>query len=212
MPECPICRRSYDGRFQVFVPPHYEAFDTVACARRAAEVGGWDKAAPVPVILPTIEVVGARSETHVASAAPRRGIAALGVLVVAPGQAALAAGVGLLAAGTAASIYLWATRPPVSSPLVVGVPHTRQPAGPGSGATGPSLTGRPPAATRPAAGGSPRTTTPPPATGSVRSRPPTKATHAVQIGPKSAAQAQYGTYHPPFSSSSASPSSAGRSG
>jgi hypothetical protein len=125
--ECPICRQSYDDRFQVFVPPHYEAFDTVACARRAAEVWGWDNTAPVPVILPTIEYVQARSETQVASVVRRRRVAALAGFDLASGQAALAAGVGLLAAGTAASIYLWArpggvTTP--SSPIAAGAPTT----------------------------------------------------------------------------------------
>ena len=70
VPECPICRQSYDGRFQVFVPPHNEAFDTVACARRAAEVWGWDKTPPrFQSSLPMIESVHARSETQVATVA-----------------------------------------------------------------------------------------------------------------------------------------------
>jgi hypothetical protein len=153
--ECPICRQAYDGQFQVFVPPHYEAFDTVACARRAAEVWGWDKATPVPVILPTIEYVQARSEAQVASVPARRRVAALAAFDLASGQAALATGVGLLAAGTAASIYLWArpgaTTP--SSPIAAGAPTTRQIVPP---IIGPPLEAAPPAVahsprTRPAA-------------------------------------------------------------
>src|SRR6266536_3297587 len=135
MLECPICRRSFDSSFRVFVPPHHEAFDSVVCARRAAEVWGWDKATPVPVILPAIEVAVARPEGRVPvpSQAPRRGIAALAALVLAPGQAALATGVGLLAAGTATSIYL--TARPAGKTVhssVVRAPHTRQTIGPPS--------------------------------------------------------------------------------
>jgi hypothetical protein len=100
--ECPVCRRPYDGRIQIFVPPHQETFDSVACARRAAETWGWVTAAPVPVI----EAVVARAQTPVASTTRRRGIAALAALVLGPGHRALATGICLLAAGTAASIYL----------------------------------------------------------------------------------------------------------
>jgi hypothetical protein len=222
MPECPICRRSYDGRFQVFVPPHSEAFDSVACAQRAAEVRGRDEAAPVqvtpaPVILPTIEVVRPRSGTEVAYTASRRGVAALGSLVVAPGQAALATGVGLLAAGTAASVYLWATWPSAHpSPVAAGVPQTVPTTGPPAGSTPPSTIGPPPAATRPSTTGpAPATTEPsaaepslassqPSATGPARIPPATQATHVVSKVPKSAAEAQYGTYRPPFASINAS--------
>jgi hypothetical protein len=137
MLECPICRRSYDDRIQIFVPPHHQTFDTVACAQRAAEAWGWDKSAPVPVI----EAVDARSETHADSASPRRALAVLGALVLAPGQrAALATGVCLLAAGTAASIYLLARTPSETAPasgVAADVAHTHR------------TTGRPPAATRP---------------------------------------------------------------
>ena len=146
MLECPICRRSYEGRFQVFVPPHHESFDTVTCARRAAEAWGWNEAGMAPIILPTIEAVHARPEPQVASVARRRGVALAG-FELASGQAALATGVGLLAAGAAASIYL-GFRPgdtAPSLPIAAGAPATRQTIGP------------PPAATRPAATGSHRT-------------------------------------------------------
>jgi hypothetical protein len=144
MLECPICRRSLDGRVQVFVPPHHEPFDTVACAERAAQVWAWDKDAQVPVV----EAVDARADTHVASAAPRPGSAALAALVLTPRQqAALVTGICLLAAGTAASIYLW-PRPRGetvhSSAVAAGVQHA------------PRTISRPPAATRPTTKATPR--------------------------------------------------------
>src|SRR5262249_51795086 len=107
MPECPICRREDDDRFSVFVPPHPEGFDSIECAQRAAAISAATQ--PAPIILPTLEVVGAAAvaeEARPPSAAPRRGLAALAALALIPGQAALAAGVGLAAAGTAASVYL----------------------------------------------------------------------------------------------------------
>src|SRR4029077_20816571 len=83
MPECSICRRSYDERFQVFIPPHPESFDRIECARRAARIWGLDPAAAVPALLPTIAAVGpgARLRRPAAAAvplvAPRRAVAAL---------------------------------------------------------------------------------------------------------------------------------------
>jgi hypothetical protein len=151
--ECPICRQSYDGRVQIFVPPHHETFDTVACAKCAAEVWGWDQDAWVPVI----EVADARSQTHAASAAPRRRLATLAARVLTPGQqAALATGICLLAAGTAASIYSWPRPSHVtahSSAVAAGIPHTRQ------------TISRPPGATRRSS------------LHSARTRPETKAIH-----------------------------------
>jgi len=167
MLECPICRRSYDARVRIFVPPHHETFDTVACAQRAAETWGWDKAAPVPVI----EAVDARSETHVAGA-PRRRITALAARVLAPGQqAALATGVCLLAAGTAASIYLWARTPDKttrSSTVAADVPHTRRAVDRPRAATRPSAVV--PARTRPATKAIPR-----PATKTIQPQRPIRA-------------------------------------
>ena len=63
MLECSICRRRYDDRFRVFVPPHHESFDTIECARRAAAAWGADKAPAPPVVLPTIEFARPRSRT-----------------------------------------------------------------------------------------------------------------------------------------------------
>jgi hypothetical protein len=202
MAECPICRRSYNGHFQVFVQWRQEGFDTVECARRAAAAAGWVPAAPLAVILPTIEVADASSGTQLPSAAPRRKVATLSALVVAPGQAALATGVGLLAAGAAASIYLSvhsSGKAAHASAVAVGAPHTPQTVVPPPATIPPNpaqTTTRPSAARpAPAAAGS--------AAGSAPTRPPAKTANAVRPGPKSAAQAQYAAYHPPFSSRSA---------
>jgi len=147
MPECSICRRSYDERFQVFIPPHPESFDRVECARQAARIWGLEPVAAVPVLLPTIVAVGAGAGLHKPLAAatappvaPRRAVAALAALAIAPGQVALTAGVGLFAAGSAASVYL-AARPAgktsvTAAPehpggLKVGMPSAAQPDAPG---------------------------------------------------------------------------------
>jgi hypothetical protein len=107
--ECPICRQPYDGSVQIFVPPHPQTFDSVACAKRAAEVWGWDRDARAPII----EVVDARAQAHAASATPRQGPPAREARRLAPARrAAFASGVCLFVAGTAASIYLWAARSP----------------------------------------------------------------------------------------------------
>ena len=127
MPECPICRREYDDRFSVFVPPHPEGFDSIECAQRAASI--WGTAEVAPVVLPMVEVVPPppAAEAVPVAAVPRRRLAALAALALVPSQAALAGGVGLAAAGTAASIYIAARpvvqshpRPPSRSP-----PHRR---------------------------------------------------------------------------------------
>src|SRR5437870_9390757 len=150
MAECPICRRTYDGRFQVFVPSHPEGFDTVECARRAAEAAGWAAAAPAAVVLPSIEVADPRAAAQVASVPHRGKIATLGALVVAPGQAVLAAGVGLLAAGAAAGIYLSVhSSGTAATPVAVGAAHPPQTVGPPAAAIPPSPA---PPVTRPPAG------------------------------------------------------------
>lgn len=101
MLQCPVCGRSNDNGFRIFVPPHTETFDTVACAERAARVLGWREEAPAPVV----EVEDARGRPRV-SAAPRREAALVGRRR-GPGQRALlATGVSLFVAGTAAAIYL----------------------------------------------------------------------------------------------------------
>src|SRR5262245_42105553 len=112
MLECSICRRQFDGRFKVMVPPSNEAFDTIECAQRAAMLRGVDPEALTPVVLPTITIAPFQSPVVSAASTSRKGIVALAAILLAPGQAALAGGVGLAAAGTAASIYL-TTRPTV---------------------------------------------------------------------------------------------------
>ena len=153
MLECSICRRLYDDRFKVFVPPNPEPFDTIECARRASRASGPDASVQMPVVLPSIEPVSPRPEPRLTPTVPRRSIAALAALVLTPGQVALASGAGLFAAGTAASIYLAASEPTTThSPSVaVGLPGTN-PAGTGRGpASGsPQATQPPqPAVTRP---------------------------------------------------------------
>jgi hypothetical protein len=174
MLECSVCRRLYDGRFKVFVPPYHEAFDTIECARRAAEAWGLNKIAPVPVILPTIEAVVPRRTAQVTPAVPRRGVAALAAAILAPGQVALASGVGLLAGGTAASIYLTA-RPAGNATHTTSVasalPHRS--VGLPPAAAEPSTTGLPGpptkrAITRPRSGAAGRGSTEVPAAGPTR--------------------------------------------
>jgi hypothetical protein len=144
VPECPICRRTYDDRFKVFVPPHSEAYDTIECARASARSGAAAKEPFLPVILPTIEVV---RPAPVAAASARR--AGLGAGAFAPAQLALAGGVGLLAAGTAAAVYI-AAKPPSkldqgttiaagAGPTLPARPAVTPPAAQTSGAAGPTL-------------------------------------------------------------------------
>ena len=141
MPECPICRREYDDRFSVFVPPHPEGFDSIECAQRAAAI--WAATEPAPVILPTIEVVPVppAEDDRPAPAVVRRGLAALAALALLPGQAALAAGVGLATAGTAASIYLVAKpvlQPSHPSSVASGAAPAANPKPPSSASAAPA--------------------------------------------------------------------------
>jgi hypothetical protein len=138
MPECPICRQQYDEQFSVFVPPHPEAFDTVECAKLA--MASWGAAA-APVILPTIEVVPAPPVAKPVAGVPGRGIAALAVLALVPGQAALAGGVGLAAAGTAAAIYLAAKPALAPQPEAAGTGSSQAPEISTGGSTGGSPAG-----------------------------------------------------------------------
>jgi hypothetical protein len=105
VPECPICRRTYDERFKVFVPPYSEAYDTIDCARKSAQSAAATRPS-APVILPMIEIV---RPAPLVETPPRR--AGTGTGAFAPAQLALAGGVGLLAAGTAAAVYLAASPP-----------------------------------------------------------------------------------------------------
>ena len=130
MLECSICRRSFDGRFKVMVPPSNEAFDSIECARQAAMLRGLDAAALTPVILPTLAVEPWESPVGPIPATPRKGLAALAAMLLVPSQAALAGGVGLATAGSAAAIYL-AARPAIqpshSDSVVTAMPAPKAP-------------------------------------------------------------------------------------
>src|SRR5947209_805374 len=118
MPVCPVCERAFDERLQVFVPPRTEAFDTIECALRATRGSGSSSSEadlptespvlhiemrPPPALLDAGPLVGDRPPPRRAAAAA--GLAAvLAKVVAAPGAAA--AGLSLLGAGTAASLYL----------------------------------------------------------------------------------------------------------
>ena len=117
MLECPICRQPYDGRVQVFVPPYSETFDTVECARRAAEIRGWGNNSAVSVI----EFADARVLTRQERAAPqaRRRIRGR--------ESALAVGLGLFLAGAVTSIYLAARPSGKAETAQVAAPTARKP-------------------------------------------------------------------------------------
>ncbi|MGH3022475.1 MAG: hypothetical protein ACRDNI_02360, partial [Gaiellaceae bacterium] len=93
---CPVCGREFspDG-FQIVVPGLGRGFDRVECAIEAS-VLGLPPAAPPPAPA----VVGALAPAAAAAAAP----AALGA---SSAPALVGANLALLAAGTAATIYLW---------------------------------------------------------------------------------------------------------
>ena len=158
MLQCPVCGRSYDGGFRIFVPPHPETFDTVACAERAPQVLGWREEARAPII----EVNDARARQHV-SAALRREAALVGRRRAAGQRALLATGVSLFLAGTVAAIYL----------SLGGTAETRRSLSATAGVLPPRPTiSRPPDAARVPANSRPRTR---PATNPVR--PPVKTFH-----------------------------------
>ena len=154
MLECSICRRPFDGRFKVMVPPSNEAFDSIECARQAAMLRGLDAAALTPVVLPTLAVEPWESPVGSIPATPRKGVVALAAMLLVPSQAALAGGVGLATAGSAAAIYL-AARPAIqpshSDSVVTAMPAPKAPSSkPSTPAARPAA--RPPlrlAATRP---------------------------------------------------------------
>jgi hypothetical protein len=113
VPDCPVCRRSFDARFSVFVPPHAEPFDTVECARSAANTAstGVGSGTPpgAPLILPTIEVL--TSLRGQAKAVGARAPVAAGLRERAPVPLAVAAGLTLVVVGSASSLYLWSGLP-----------------------------------------------------------------------------------------------------
>ena len=130
MLECSVCRRPFDGRFKVMVPPSNEAFDSIECARQAAMLRGLDAAALTPVVLPTLTAEPWASPVGPNPATPRKGMAALAAMLLVPSQAALAGGVGLATAGSAAAIYL-AARPAIqashSDAVVTAMPAPKRP-------------------------------------------------------------------------------------
>ena len=107
MPECPVCRREFDARFEVFAGPSGQSYDTVECARRAASSAGDQEIFP-PALLPTIELLPLVRPT---AAAPlvtsRRRLAAAFAIPFVASPAAVAAGLSLVAVGTATSLALW---------------------------------------------------------------------------------------------------------
>jgi hypothetical protein len=107
MPECPVCRREFDARFEVFAGPSGQSYDTVECARRAASSAGDQEIFP-PALLPTIELLPLARPT---AAAPlvtsRRRLAAAFAIPFVASPAAVAAGLSLVAVGTATSLALW---------------------------------------------------------------------------------------------------------
>jgi hypothetical protein len=112
MPECPVCRREFDARFQVFAAPSRESYDTVDCARRAARSDGAAQAILAPTLLPTIELLPLVRSTAAAApaallVASRRRLAAAVAIPLVASPAAVAAGLSLVAVGTATSLALW---------------------------------------------------------------------------------------------------------
>jgi hypothetical protein len=100
MARCRVCGRDFDPvRFQVVAPGLGEGFDRVECAERAPSLLG-PPAAPVPL---------AAVERPVALAPPAAAAPAPLVATVAHGQRPLLLGanLALLAAGTAATVFLW---------------------------------------------------------------------------------------------------------
>jgi hypothetical protein len=110
MPECPVCRREFDARFQVFASGGREGFDTLECARRATRTAGADEVL-APLLLPTIELLPIARPPAVAPLAlfstTRRRLAAAVAVPLVASPTAIAAGLSLVAAGTATSLYLW---------------------------------------------------------------------------------------------------------
>jgi hypothetical protein len=91
---------------------------------------GLDAAALTPVVLPTLAVEPWESPVGPIPATPRKGVAALAAMLLVPSQAALAGGVGLATAGSAAAIYL-AARPAIqpshSDSVVTAMPAPKAP-------------------------------------------------------------------------------------
>jgi hypothetical protein len=149
MPECPVCRREFDARFQVFAPPGHEPFDTVECARRAVRTADADEILAL-TLLPTIELFPIpRPPAAVPSAlssTTRRRLAAAIAVPFAASPAAVAAGLSLVAAGTATSVYLWSPALDKAGQVAAAQALPAQPFAPGDTSEGhappPPVTGR----------------------------------------------------------------------
>ena len=83
----------------MYAPPSTDAFDTIDCARRAARVA---PQAPAALVLPTIDVVTSLGPSAAGGVARR----------LTPLPVAVAAGLMLVATGTASSLALWSSLPP----------------------------------------------------------------------------------------------------
>lgn len=99
---CPVCSREFDERFQVLAPPLEEVFDTVECALRAAQ--GRERGIPPDRGVVTAPLL--RREPPPTRPQRSRGFfRAMPAAVALPGM--FVAALALVAAGTAASVYLW---------------------------------------------------------------------------------------------------------
>jgi hypothetical protein len=101
MIRCRVCGREFDpGRFQVVVPGLGQGFDRVECAEEARTLLG-PEAAP-PALAAVVHPFPAAAPAALASAAP---LAAAGIDARRP--LLVGANLALLAAGTAATVFLW---------------------------------------------------------------------------------------------------------
>jgi hypothetical protein len=99
MIRCRVCGREFDpGRFQVVVPGLGQGFDRVECAEEARTLLGPEAAPPAAVVHP----FPAAAPAALASATPLAAAAA-----DARRPLLVAANLALLAAGTAATVFLW---------------------------------------------------------------------------------------------------------
>ncbi len=127
--KCPVCRREFDERFQVFAASSREPYDSIDCARRAATAAV--AAATLtddlvsPMLLPTLEVVALSRRPAPASTIPRRRLAAALAVPFIASPASVAAGLSLVVVGTATSLALWSgTLEPSDVVVTAAAPQT----------------------------------------------------------------------------------------
>jgi len=102
MTRCRVCGREFDPfRFQVVVPGLDQGFDRVECAQQARSLLGPAAAssAPLAAVVPPFPAAASPAETAAPLAAAAAAEAGRPLLV--------GANLALLAAGTAATVYLW---------------------------------------------------------------------------------------------------------